>query len=520
LKKNHSLIKNNNKIIFITLVAILYHLMQFSFRLFYNKLKKQFLYPLTTAVILLCDIIQKVKPIVGTKYFFEISLIILITLLIIFCIGTFYEVENKEAPGFSVKLYEVSARRKARIARRICYIFYLLPLGLIAHILISINNESDNENRLCMQKNKQLGIIITSFDTLKHNADGFSSSLYGRLNSDLQFTDTVNLVEDERFIQEDQNDSASIKQTFEDHCSNHGLIIFGNRNDKDKFNCRIYSLNFLNFRATAYSKTKDKAIIYIQSPNVLNFTIDYESQVLAKFIFGLLYLKAGKFDLSIKSIKQSLKLNTNKNNTSYISMCHLFLGNNYLGKKDTANALKEYTLGKKTDPGNAFVFYNSAAVNNSNGNISSAFLDYQAANQIDNELKNPLKKIKNNPSIQRMKKNKIALKEPEKIALMSDTIKKVVAPVNWEEHYFTFQVNKKYGVLNNRGDTLVKCKFDEIISYVYKDADCFIVKLNNKYGAVIHKHTDYGYTLNNVKLEYPTLSRIMETCQYCVDHHD
>ncbi len=450
--------------------------------------------------------------------------ITIIILVLFFPFNDFFNqiIKEKEIGLSQLNSYTPRQIKSAKFWKYSTIIIVILTLSclLIPGTIQTIRNIK-SDKQICQENRKKMGLIIASFKPLKDDNDEFSSTLYGDLNSDLQFVDTINLQKITKFIPDDKNYLTTIKQTFEESCNGRGLIIFGNSNNQNSFNCRIYSYNFMNFKAQVFSKTSDKAIIYIQNPNLLNFNIDYEANMVSKFIYGLLYSKQEDYQKSNESIKYALRLNKNNGNTQFISMCHLFIGNNLLKENKIQLALKEYTIGISKDPNNPYLHYNIAAINSNKGDITYAFKEYEAAHKINDTLENPLKHLKTltQSSFVNVKPIKRAYKTKKNVS--NDTLNHdstVIVPQNWEEQCYTKIENNKYGVINNKGATIIKFEYDEIISYPYKNADCFIVRLNNRYGAIIHSHNNIGYHLSYIKVEYSEVYRVKEQVQSCVDN--
>lgn len=405
-------------------------------------------------------------------------------------------------------------------------IFFLL----IFPVLFSCNylRNWKSGQQLCEENLKKTGLLIGNFTEVLGQTDGFTTNLYGKLNSRLQNNDTINLKQLSRFISDnDANYLDTIKTTFADNCSRSGLIVFGQSNYEKYFNCRIYSYQFLNFGAKGSSKTKDKNIIYIQNPdiiktpNFINFTIDNEASIVADFILGLLYNHAGNYKMSTALISQSMGKNNNPANTQFLTYCQLFIGNNSFKQKDFSQAIKEYKKGLMLDSTSDYIHYNLAVAYRQAGQNESANKEYEIANSLNKNFTNPLTPI-NTVATDNVKiEPKTRHNHDSKFTVKTDTTFKeaIMVPKDWEEHCFTILENKKYGVINNMGDTIVNCAYDYIESHPYKRADCYILKLNGKYGAVVHLHSPDGYytkQLIPVEFSYRMIFGVVENC---VDHH-
>ncbi|HTE01479.1 MAG TPA: hypothetical protein VK668_19465 [Mucilaginibacter sp.] len=482
------------------------------------KLKKNPAYPIIAGAILLFETAEKVTDFLHKIVFTHLSISVLIILVIVFLTNVFNDILSHR------DLYSQRLIKILKVGRYLIYIFLLLPTFWV----FTFFKSKQSEEELCNETFKKTGLLIASFNGKHAIKEGFTSNLYGRLNSDIQNIDTINLRRLRKFIDEDNSHYLdTIKSTFEENCSRTGLIVFGDSESENSFNCRIYSYNFLNFSTKGFSRTKDNAIIYIQNPDVIktphliNFTIDNEATVVADFIIGLLYNNAGNYTASTNAINKALSENNNHLNKQFIAYCHLFIGNNSFKQKNNSDAIAQYKAGIAADSIIDHLHYNLAVVDRQERKITEANFEYKIAQNLNRKFKSPLREIKvlakNDVSkILNAKENKKAVK---RTSTKSDTAKKIIIPVNWEEHCYTIKIKEKYGVINNVGDTIVSCRYDYIESYPYKNADCFILFLNKKYGAVIHVHTSDGYyTKQQIPIEYSQRT-IYEAITNCVDSH-
>lgn len=467
---------------------------------------------LYTSLIIIVALLETVNKIIGLIQNFptsKISLSIIFILLFVISMRYFQNAEGNKS------------RKKLFLILKIsCYSLLLIPV----FCTIIFFHDKKIEEQTCKENRKKLGILIASFSKIKSDeTDAFSSNLFGKLNSELQNSDTINVNLVSTFIPENGNYIHLIKETFDNNCIDTGLIVFGNGIGQNSFNCRIYSLNFLNFKDSAFFKTSDKNIIYIQNPNTINFTIEYEASTISKFIYGLIYFRAKNYILSNEYISKALLLNTNEDNNQFIGICHFFRGNNYLKLQRINDAIKEYKKGELADPINENLHYNLAAADALIGKIDTAYDEYVIAHNLNFNLINPLHKINTltnapKPDNLSVPHFKFKLIDTLKTVNRIDTAHQNIIKENWNEQCYKVSSDQKYGVINNRKDTIVKCIYDGIESFPYKNADCFIVKLNNKYGAFVHIHYNNGYSIHAFPLEYSERS-IKAAIEYCLDNH-
>jgi tetratricopeptide (TPR) repeat protein len=496
------------------------------FKLFIRKISSNNFFSILAAILaatsLIFVVFDKLTNILINPLYGEICIVVFTSFILYYSFITFKDVCSKKEQGFhNSDYYSKSEIKAAKVGKYLIFLLLLIPFYFIQKHIVSYQIHKKSLEQICSENLKKTSLLITNFAQPKED-DGFSSTLYGKLNSDLQNVDTIHLKLLGKYILEaSPNYIDTIKDTFQENCSNSGLIVYGNRKDM-QFNCRIYSLNFLKFTSKGFNRTKDSTIIYIQNPNIINFTVEEEANVISEFIHGLLFYHAGAYDLSNKAMNGALKLNTNPKNKQFISICHLFIGNGFVCQGQTSAALDSYKNGISADPSNPYLHYNLAAIYNSSKNITEAFKEYQIASNLNHKLKNPLQKI--------ISQDTLAAKFRIKKIIMQgqlrkhDTIKVLYKAENLDkeagdQHWFIISKNQKYGIINNKGDTISKCKFDEIDYMYFKKAHCFIGQIGKKYGAfMLRAHHSVGEKWHELPVEY-SIFTIQEALEYCLDHH-
>jgi tetratricopeptide (TPR) repeat protein len=480
--------------------------------LFRDILSKNLFFPILTGLTLVATAINELLSLIKVSSTFQINISIVV-ITFFFGLRTFFkQVEIKKEPKFGVNInvFSDKAIRVARLGKYLVYVLLLIPIYFAAVFWVGRINASQE----CTIKGNKLALFIANFSEEKNYDDGFTSALYGRLNSELQKTDTINLLQLDKYISESsENYLDTIKTAFASNCAKSGLFVFGNRKDNKQFNCRIYSFNFLNFNKQRFT-IADNTIIYIQHPEILDFTIENEASIVSDFIFGLLHYRSGNYILSSASITAALNENKNKRNAQFISICHLFIGANYSKLGKIAKAVDEYKAGLLLDSTNEYLHYNVATLYDSIGNRKEAFKHYEIAQQLNAKLKNPLHELDRKYSRRVGFTNSTDSSYSFKSDIKFDSIQQ--ATTDWIEKYYHLYTNDKEGVMNSDGDTIVTCSYDEIQKGQYKSVDYFVVKSGKKYGAIIHKHHKDGYNLHQLKMEY-SLSTVFKAVEDCID---
>lgn len=396
----------------------------------------------------------------------------------LFCIGSFFLLRiiatyimnaKKTVLQVEIPIYKKTYRKAANIIRNSSYLLFVFPIySGITEYLEKINNRKIN--------NSEFGLIVTSFS--KSDDDDFSYRLFNTLNDNLQNIDSVNMIREGVFINSGNKGYLdSIKQTFTKNYFNRGLLVFGKRSEESKlFDCSIYIKN--------QSKTN---IIYLQNPSMINFSIDEQSEIVSEFILGLLYYDLGDYARSKDKFQNALNNNASKGAKKFKAYCHFYIGNNLLNEKNSHSSITHYKEGLSYDAVNPFIHYNLAIALLNKKDSLNAFRHFNIANKLHHELDNPIKdfnQLINKKTVIGPKVNK------EKRLDYSNNSEKAIVAVdkkaNPSSAYSVIIINKKYGVLNSNGDTIIRCKYDFIDDYTYEynGKRLFIVNMASKFGAV------------------------------------
>jgi tetratricopeptide (TPR) repeat protein len=460
-----------------------------------------FLNSLCLLLTLILTFINNLTSIVKVAFHSDINFSALF--LIIFFVVRFY-LNN---------LQKRRSHKYLRIFKNLTWLILLIPIYFTIKFLVGLKNKELG----CDIKSKKTGVFITRFAPISVD-DAFASTLYGKLNSRFQDNQAVNVRRLNKVILEtDENYLDTIKATFSKNCCKSGLFIFGDRKDNNSFNCRVYSYKFLNFNAQSV-QASDKLIIYIQNPDQLNFTIESEAQIISDFTFGLLYYGKGDYTISNKSLIAALSQNKNQKNFQFISYCHMYIGENYGKAGETSKAIEEYKNGIVADSTNEYLHYNLGTMYTKAGKFSDAYKEFDIAEKLDSRLKNPLIDFKLAPKKGNQNAIVIDTKPIDSSRNNINYSKNASLAPLWSERCYVISNKEKFGVINSEGDTLAKCVYDEINEYSNKGVECFVLIVDKRYGAVIHKHFNDGYILHELPLEYSDHS-IYSAIDFCINNH-
>ncbi|MNU72002.1 Tetratricopeptide repeat protein [compost metagenome] len=470
-----------------------------SFRNRFNNLKNS-IEPVIGLITLLIGFLTIITKFLESKY--SIAIIFTGGFLLIRMISNEVIKAKKESFGIVVNKYPPGKIRLAKFLNYSNYILLLFPVYTIFNPFFNISTN-------CLDDTRKFGVIIANFS--RSEEDDFSYKLFNCLETELQNLDTIKLFKAERFIAASEpNYLDSIKQSFEAGCLNNGILVFGKRSTTSKlFDCKIYIKGLFHS-----DKDKKKKIIYVENPDMIHFSIDYQANTISDFVMGLLYYRSGNNELSKSKFNRCLNLNV-KNNRQFKSYCHLFLGNiNYI-EKNYETAHQHYLKGLSEDPSNAFLHYNLGTKLLNDGNTQSAYEEYQTAHAFNQNIINPLSKddIASNKIDNHPKGNLLLLGMKQK--LMKDSIKitpnilsdETEAPKNGYTR-LKFHDGLYYGVLNSRGDTIIGCcRYHYILIVTKKEKTFFIVNSINKFGALD----------TNADEIIPIVHPNMEYVQYLID---
>jgi hypothetical protein len=398
---------------------------------------------------------------------------------------------KKESFGVISKKYPRNSIAFAKVIRVLNYGLLLIVIFLGINSFLSLKNK-------CSEVNNQLGVLISSFDIAGN--DDFSYKLYTTVSAEVEHADSINVFRVDKMVNIGRrNYLDSIKTVFEDNCSNHGLYVFGRRSvQSNLFDCSVY-INNMKIVNLDSSENSSKNIIHLQNPDLINFSIENQAQIVSKFIVGLLQYHGGHFADTRATINRCIASVSNIDNIKFKSYCFLLLGNSFFKENLYSDAIEAFRAGLKDDSTNAFLHYNMATSILMMGDSLAAQNEYSIANKLNSKLSNPLSGLEFKSSmgggaISGTGAIKTPVTEATKVRI-DDTIRNPIASVDRELKikdsalYRIFRNNGKFGLRHPKGDTIIKCEYDQIYlnGIIYKGLLYFIVRLGSKYGAYDEK---------------------------------
>ncbi|MES1225727.1 MAG: hypothetical protein ABUT20_60175, partial [Bacteroidota bacterium] len=206
---------------------------------------------------------------------------------------------NKESFGVITKTHSKRVINTAKVARVVSYLFWIFPGFLLAGFVVPAGKKCT--------VTPNLGLLITNFTGADH--DDFSYVLFNKIESELQTNDTINAIRTNEFVNAGlQHYQDSIKNIFSNYCFDHGLLVYGKRDQNSKlFDCNIYIEKLKRIRANTL-QFKGQSIIYLQNPDLISFSIDSQANVVSEFILGLLYYNNNDFSVANIRFQNALQL--------------------------------------------------------------------------------------------------------------------------------------------------------------------------------------------------------------------
>ena len=391
-------------------------------------------------------------------------------------INRFWKTKARKTP-FDNQAERQQNIKNVLLIRVFSYSLLIFPLYVAINLFVI-------EKHSCKLSNN-LGVIITNFENL--GDDDFSYKLYTFLQDRLQEIDTISVVRTGHFIDVGKAHYIdSIKYVYEYSCLNKGILVFGKRN-MQLFDCSIYLNSLANLsRTTDVARSND--IIFLQNPDILNFSIDNQSKIVGEFILGLIYYNQSEYSNSEVTFKRSLSLVSSERN-KFKSYCYLFIGNSHHMKSDFSKAIEEYNKGIELDSMNAYLHFNVAASLLRKGDSIDASKEFVKAEMLNKRLLNPIKDYgrdiaTNLPSL--TKAENIPVVKNSTKAVKDTPVKRNNSPVGIPSGFSIIFNGTKQGIVNEKGDTLARCIYDAVDPniFMYKGIKFFIVRNERGYGAI------------------------------------
>jgi len=265
----------------------------------------------------------------------------------------------------------------------------IVAFSILATTPISLYFSFVKPIKKCSQPNKDLGVIITKFSNEK--SDDFSYSLTSNISDLMNNNRAAAIAFVDTFLNQEFNiNPEKSGELITENCFNKGIIVFGKRSEGSKlFDCTIYISK--NLKSEYVEKELDQnRVIRLKNPDLIEFSIDNQSIVVAELVVAILDFYEKKYSLAaekLNKLESSGLLNEHK---ELLTLCKMFKANAYLGNSDLNSSADSYKEILISHPNLAIVNYNYAMLNLAQGDSSIALNYFQIAKSIDSSLINPL----------------------------------------------------------------------------------------------------------------------------------
>ena len=203
------------------------------------------------------------------------------------------------------------------------------------------------KNNKCTFEENLISIGVSRFN---EPSDNFSLLVY-------EFLEEENLPDSIYSIKKIENcyfkciSDSSFYNKLDSLCLKSGVLISGKRCSEDElFYCKIRIRNLYNKIGNDSISNK---LITFRNPNLHEFSIDYQAEVLVDFVLGILSFSQKDFKKSENLFHRCILNNKNEANVKFLSDCYVFLGDIYSieqnDKKAINSYLKSYNLNKSDE---------------------------------------------------------------------------------------------------------------------------------------------------------------------------
>lgn len=434
------------------------------------------------------------------------------------CIGFFFialkichAIISAKRKSFEITttFYSKNTIKTAKICKIVAFIFLLPPILFSFQIAFL-------QTKPCVL-NRNMGLLITPFSDNPN--DPFSHNLFDKVESELINVDTINVFRSPDFVRSGTpHYTDSLRLLLGNFCLNHGLLVFGERSqESNSLFCNIY-INNVEALNVDRKQIIGKTIIHLRNPDLINFSIDSQSNAVAEFILGLLYYNAKDYSRTQANLIHSLEAYGNNANPKFSSYCHLYLGNAYMLENKYNDAVQAYKKGIKSDSLNGYLHYNLANALLSMSKADSALIQYKTAQRLNNKLTIPTFDSFPTSELNNQQLTRSTIKSHETPQLPPKVTAKITPRLINSSEQSAFHIiasqKGKYGLTSPKGDTLAPCEYDSFYNgeFTYREKTFFIAEKGGKFGAL-------GVKGNiAIPFNHPSVQRVMAVIKILVDN--
>lgn len=244
----------------------------------------------------------------------------------------------------------------------------------------------------CTQSNNKIGVLITKFTDEK--SDDFSYSLTNNISELINDNNSAAIAFIDTFLNQNYNiNPEKSGELITENCFNKGIVIFGKRSEDSKlFDCTIYISNNLK---TDYTEKElgDNRVIRLKNPDLIEFSIDNQSIVVAELIIAILDFYNQQYSSASEKLGKLESSGLLREHKELLKLCKLYKANAYLGNGELNSSAATYKEVVFSHPNLPIANYNYAMLNLAEGDSSTAQTFFEIAKSLDYNLTNPLEGI-------------------------------------------------------------------------------------------------------------------------------
>lgn len=266
---------------------------------------------ITLAVFGFIGVIVSIYGVVN-KFISPINFVLLILVVFLAISGIFFIAQND-------KTEEVPESPKNR--KTIGYSLVALCILLIFLVVLNPFSKKPSIKPECFFQNSRVGIAISKFS---NSEDNFSRYVLARLD-EKPISDSVYTLKRVDKYYHDVISEKGFHNYLDSLCLDTGLVVSGIWNPTERlFYTRILFENFEPKKVI--SEKFVNGIFPILNPNIQEFSIDKQAEILADFIYALLCYYEGDLNEAERLFTACLEQNQNPNNRTFLSLNHTLRG--------------------------------------------------------------------------------------------------------------------------------------------------------------------------------------------------
>lgn len=235
--------------------------------------------------------------------------------------------------------------------------------GFVTYQEVTFKNIAQEPS--CLFDNQGFGLLMSA---LEENDNTFSSYTYEILKSEIESDTIIQLRRLDRSLSSFTDDK--LKKELDSLCLNYGLVITG----KFDFKREIF-FGHVKFHNTDISSSSGishmNQTFLVQNPDVDNFSVQKQSNILANFALGYSFYGLKDYDKAAIYFRRVIQANKSEENRKLIANCHVLLGNSKFDDNQE-EAFEEYKKARSIDKTVKAATFNQAIILTERGDFKEA----------------------------------------------------------------------------------------------------------------------------------------------------